>query len=245
MLYYLAKRVPRPVHRGCCPGADEPGHFHVPTGMLPAGIFRYSNCPTHFHFHMAINFDQFNGGATKRPFQFAGLTAEQVQELLRNRYGLSEYLMQEFPDITKRSDKTVGAVPLSFIKAGIIFEDQMRDTTYDAIAQELGGTDSTAYQYLTKFREAVKVVFGLEIVTAKDSVRLVDHATLEDRAMRVIETFKKSEAGLKQLDACVKSLESANQPVMLPAKAQAALAAYHASAEETVALPAAEVDLDA
>ena len=126
----------------CRPTADEPATSRVPGALLLAseviGIF---HTPTN---NMAFDFNQFNGGDSKRPFSSLGLTAEQVQEIMSEEYGLSQTLMQEFPDITKRADKEVGSVPLAFVKAGILFEAQQRDTTFDAIGAQLGVTDDTA-----------------------------------------------------------------------------------------------------
>jgi hypothetical protein len=173
---------------------------------------------------MAFDFNQFNGGDSKRPFSSLGLNAEQVESILQREYGLSEALMQEFPDITKRADATVGSVPLAFMKAGIIFENQRRDTTFDAIAEQLGTTDDTAYQYMVKFREAVRKAFGLEIVVAGDSIRIVNQQTALDAATRVLDVIEAHvKPAMKKLDACTESLAKQNNPVLLPAKAQAYL----------------------
>ena len=176
---------------------------------------------------MAFDFNSFSGGDAKRPFTTLGLTAEQVQGIMSDsKYGLSETLMQEFPDITKRSDATVGSVPLAFMKAGIIFEDQLRDTTFDNIAAELGTTDDTASQYMLKYRDAVRKAFGIEIVVAGDSVRVVNEQTALDAADRVLKVIENHvKPAMTKLDACAKSLENQNQPVLLPQKAQAYLAA--------------------
>jgi len=183
---------------------------------------------------MAFDFSGFNGGDSKRPFSSLGLTSEQVQDLMEREYGLSETLMQEFPDITKRADAAVGSVPLAFMKAGIIFENQRRDTTFDAIAQQLGTTDDTAAQYMLKFRDAVRKAFGIEIVVAGDTVRLVNQQTALDAATRVLDVINNHvQPAMKKLDACSKSLENSNQPVILPAKAQAYLTA-HRTPEEAI-----------
>lgn len=175
---------------------------------------------------MSFDFTQFNGGDSKRPFSSLGLTAEQVEDIMRNEYGLSETLMQEFPDITKRADKDAGSVPLAFMKAGIIFEAQQRDTTFDSIAQQLGTTDDTASQYMLKYRDAVRKAFGIEIVVAGDTVRLADAATARDAAKRVLDVMEAHvRPAMKKLDACARSLENQNSPVLLPAKAQAMLEA--------------------
>ena len=175
---------------------------------------------------MAFDFNQFNGGDSKRPFTSLGLTAEQVESILSSEYGLSETLMQEFPDITKRADKDAGSVPLAFVKAGIIFENQRRDTTFDSIAQQLGTTDDTAAQYLLKYRDAVRKAFGLEIVVAGDTVRLTNQQTALDAASRVLAVMEAHvRPAMQKLDACAASLEKQNNPVLLPAKAQAYLAA--------------------
>ena len=175
---------------------------------------------------MAFDFNQFNGGDSKRPFTSLGFTAEQVQDIMGNEYGLSETLMQEFPDITKRADKDAGSVPLAFVKAGIIFENQQRDTTFDQIAQALGTTDDTAAQYMLKYRDAVRKAFGIEIVVAGETVRLTDESTVRDAAKRVLDVMEAHvRPAMKKLDACAVSLENQNSPVLLPAKAQAMLEA--------------------
>jgi len=174
---------------------------------------------------MSFDFSQFSGGESKRPFTNLGFTAEQVEGILENQYGMSETLMQEFPDITKRN---VGGVaePLAFVKAGIIFENQLRDTTYDEIATALGCTEDTAYQYMVKYREAVMTAFSLNIVTAKETIRLANQQTARDAAKRVLDVMEAHvRPAMTKLDACAKSLEAQNAPVALPAKAQAMLEA--------------------
>lgn len=175
---------------------------------------------------MSFDFNQFNGGDSKRPFSSLGLTAEQVEGIMAKEFGLSETLMQEFPDITKRADKDAGSVPLAFVKAGILFEAQRRDTTFDAIAQQLGVTDDTAAQYMLKYRDAVRKAFGIEIVVAGESVRLVNEQTALDAATRVLDVMEAHvRPAMTKLDACARSLENQNSPVLLPAKAQAMLEA--------------------
>ena len=182
-----------------------------------------------------FNFSRFMGGTSQRPFKSLGLTSEQVQCLLDDRYGICELLMEEFPDITKRGSGE-GAQPLSFMKAGIVFEDQGRDTTYDAIGEAMGCTDTSAYQYMLKFRDAVRAAYGLEIVTTKDSVKLIDQQHTRDAAERVVAVFEQHvRPAVKKLDACVASMEKANMPVILPAKEAALLTAYRSDACEEVA----------
>jgi len=184
---------------------------------------------------MSFDFSQFNGGDSKRPFSSLGLTAEQVESIMGREYGLSETLMQEFPDITKRSDAAVGSVPLAFMKAGIIFESQRRDTTFDRIAQQLGTTDDTASQYMLKYRDAVRKAFGIEIVVAGDTVRVANQQTALDAATRVLDVIEAHvRPAMKKLDACAESLEKQNTPVVLPAKAQAYLQASRIP-DETIA----------
>ena len=184
---------------------------------------------------MSFDFNQFNGGDSKRPFTSLGLTAEQVEQIMTSEYGLSETLMQEFPDITKRADKEAGSVPLAFVKAGIIFENQQRDTTFDSIAAALGTTDDTASQYMLKYRDAVRKAFGIEIVVAGESVRVANAQTALDAATRVLDVIEAHvRPAMKKLDACAVSLENQNTPVILPAKAQAMLEASRIEEDATV-----------
>jgi len=176
---------------------------------------------------MTFNFDKFTGGESKRPFSNLGLTAEQVQDIMsNNKYGLSQTLMQEFPDITKRADANLGSVPLAYTKAGIVFEDLLRDTTFDAISIALGVTPDSAKQYMLKYRDAVRKTFGIEIVVAGDTVRVVNQQTALDAADRVLKVIENHvKPAMKKLDACAKSLDNQNQPIVLPQKAQAYLEA--------------------
>ena len=184
---------------------------------------------------MPFNFDQFNGGDSKRPFSSLGLTAEQVQEIMQEEFGLSQTLMQEFPDITKRADRDAGSVPLAWMKAGILFESQRRDTTFDAIAEQLGTTDDTASQYMLKYRDAVRKAFGIEIVVAGESVRVVNEQTALDASTRVLDVMEAHvRPAMKKLDACSRSLEAQNTPVLLPRKAQAMLEASRIEDEVAV-----------
>ena len=184
---------------------------------------------------MSFDFNQFNGGDSKRPFTSLGLSAEQVEQIMISEYGLSESLMQEFPDITKRADKEVGSVPLAFVKAGIIFENQQRDTTFDAIAQALGCTDDTAAQYMLKYRNAVKTAFGLTIVVAGESVRLVNEQTALDASARMLDAWNSHvRPAMTKAAACADSLERQNIRLELPAKAQAMLAAGRIEEDATV-----------
>jgi hypothetical protein len=166
--------------------------------------------------------------AAPAKFSDLALTAEQVESVLMAKHGISDLLIQEFPHSTKR-----GSTPHGFIKAGIVFEEYGRDTTYGALAVALDVSEDTAKMYIRQLRVAVRTSLGLELESSGDKVRLVVADDARDKALRVLNVFERHvEPALKKLTACTKSLAASNVPLALPARAMALMAASQISDSE-------------
>jgi hypothetical protein len=168
-----------------------------------------------------FDFSRWSGDDQRRKFNDLALSAEQVEAILASKHGISEVLLQEFPDLTRR-----GTVPHAFMKALIVFEEYGRDTSYGAIAAALEVSIETAKEYLREARTAIRAAIGIEMTVGGDSVRLVVANDAREKAIRVLNVFEKHvEPALKKLEACTKSLAASNVPMALPARAVALLQA--------------------
>lgn len=167
-----------------------------------------------------LDFPKFSD--PKRSFRNLGLTPQEIESVLAQQYGLTVGIQREFPDRVTRGDGEMLAV----YKALYAFEHYSRDCSYDRIADALEVSVDTAYQYMVQAREAVKQCFGLEIMTAKEQVRLVSSNDLREQTTRFV-SFINDEVvpRMAKVEKFCSSLRAANQPVMLPAKAAAFLAA--------------------
>jgi len=158
---------------------------------------------------------------SKPKFRDLALTAEQVEIILSAKHGVSELLIQEFDQATKRGDKIN-----AFMKALYVFEEYGRDTSYGAIAAALDVNAETAKEYIREARAAVRTALGIEILSAGDSVRLAMANDVRERADRVLNVFNNHvEPALKKLEACAKSLAASNAPMALSPRAMAILEA--------------------
>jgi hypothetical protein len=176
-----------------------------------------------------FDFSRWSVEASDTPkFRDLALTAEQVEQILASKHGISEVLFQEYPHATKR-----GAIPNAFMKALIVFEEYGRDTSYGAIAAALEVNSDTAKEYIREARVAVRAAMGIELISANDTVRLVLANDAREKAMRVLNVFEQHvEPALKKLQACTKSLAASNVPLMLPARALAILEASKVDSQE-------------
>jgi hypothetical protein len=168
-----------------------------------------------------FDFSRWSGDDQRRKFHDLALSSEQVETILAGKHGISEVLLQEFPDLTRR-----GMVPHAFMKALIVFEEYGRDTSYGAIAAALEVSIETAKEYLREARVAIRAALGIEMTVGGDLVRLVVANDAREKAIRVLNVFEKHvEPALKKLEACTKSLAASNVPMALPARAVALLEA--------------------
>jgi hypothetical protein len=168
-----------------------------------------------------FDFSRWSGEDARRKFNDLALSSEQVEAILASKHGISEILLQEFPDLTRR-----GTVPHAFMKALIVFEEYGRDTSYGAIAAALEVSSETAKEYLRDARAAIRTALGIEMVHEGDTLRLVVATDAREKAIRVLNVFEKHvEPALKKLEACTKSLAASNVQMALPARAVALLEA--------------------
>jgi hypothetical protein len=168
-----------------------------------------------------FDFSRWSGEDARRKFTDLALSSEQVESILGSKHGISEILLQEFPDLTRR-----GTVPHAFMKALLVFEEYGRDTSYGAIGAALEVTTDTAKEYMREARVAIRASLGVEMTAAGDTVRLVVANDAREKAIRVLNVFEKHvEPALKKLEACTKSLAASNVQMALPARAVALLQA--------------------
>jgi hypothetical protein len=168
-----------------------------------------------------FDFSQFFGGDAKRPVEFIGLTSEQTAALLSNRYGISQLLMEKYPDVTKRGDG-----PNSVMKCLIVFENEDRDTTYEQIGQACGISVDTAYQQMAKARKWVMDGLKLKIEHSGDRLFLVTNESIATKCERVDAHVQKIEKVLQNLSEDVQSIRQSGQTPVLPGKAAAYLGAH-------------------
>jgi hypothetical protein len=168
-----------------------------------------------------FDFSRWSGDDQRRKFTDLALSSEQVESILSTKHGISEVLLQEFPDLTRR-----GTIPHAFMKALIVFEEYERNTSYAAIAAALEVTADTAKEYLREARVAIRSALGVEMTHGGDTIRLVVANDAREKAIRVLNVFEKHvEPALKKLEACTKSLAVSNVQMALPARAVALLEA--------------------
>ena len=166
-----------------------------------------------------INFPTFN--ESKREFRSLGLTPEEIESVLAEQYGLTMGLQQHFPDRVTRGDELMAP-----FKALYVFEHLSRDCSYAQIADALEISVGTAYQYMCDARDAVKKTFGLEVITQKEQVRLVNSNDLREQTTRFVE-YIDSEVmpKMKRVEKFAASIKQSNQAVLMPPKAAAFLQA--------------------
>jgi hypothetical protein len=170
---------------------------------------------------MAFDFSQFFGGDSKRPIEFIGLTSEQTAALLANQYGISQVLMENYPDVTKRGDG-----PNAVMKCLIVFEHEGRDTTYEQIGQACGISVDTAYQQMSKARNWVRDGLKLKIEHSGDRVFLITTEAISIKCERIDSHIQKIEKVMKDLNEDVLSVKQAGQVPVLPFQAAAYLGAH-------------------
>jgi hypothetical protein len=167
-------------------------------------------------------------GEHQPKFRDLGLTIEQVNAVLADQHGITELLLQEFEQETRR-----GGVPHASIKALAVFEHYDRDTSYAAIAAAMNVKKETAKEYMREARAAVRTALGIEITTEDEVVRLVNANDARQRSQRVLNVFNQQvKPALKKLELCAASLRNSNSPVQLSPKIDALL---HAANLEEVA----------
>ena len=115
------------------------------------------------------------------------LTQEEVNSLLTSAYGLSEELDRNFCHLRSSSGR-----PGKLLRTSIVFEALDRDTTFEAIAEQLGVSAGTAYQYVLRVRDAYQLAFGLQITLTKEGAHLVALDELNDQVARLINVFEKT-----------------------------------------------------
>ena len=168
-----------------------------------------------------FDFSRWSGEDCRRKFTDLALSSEQVEAILASKHGISEVLLQEFPDLTRR-----GTVPHAFMKALLVFEEYGRDTSYGAIAAALEVSTETAKEYLRDARSAIRAALGIEMAHEGETIHIVMERDAREKAIRVLNVFEKHvEPALKKLEACTKSLAASNVPMALPARAVALLQA--------------------
>jgi len=170
---------------------------------------------------MAFDFSGFFGGDSKRPIEFIGLTSDQTNELLRDQFGISKALLENYPDVTKRGDG-----PNAVAKALIVFEANGRDTTYEEIGQACGTSVDTAYQQMSKARKWVDAGLKLKIEHSGDRIYLVTNESLALKAERLDGHIQKMERVMENLVSDVNSIRQSGQVPVLPGKAAALLGGY-------------------
>ena len=178
-----------------------------------------------------FDFSRFFGGDSKRPVEFIGLTSDQTKTVLDREFGLSQTLMEQYPDVTKR-----GEGPNAVAKCLIVFEANGRDTTYEEIGQACNISVDTAYQQMSKARKWVLDGFKLRIEHSGDRVYLVTNETLALKAERLDAHIQKVEKVMENLLSDVNSIRQAGQVVQLPGKAAAVISGYE-SAKQLEAAP--------
>jgi hypothetical protein len=172
-----------------------------------------------------IEFPEYEEGS-KREFISLGLTPEEVESVLAERYGLTEGLRKHFPDRVLRGKASRSAELTSTFKALYAFEHLGRDCSYAQIADAMEINPDSAYQYMVQARHAVEVCFGLNILTAKEQVRLVSQDDLRERTVRFVNFIEdKVVPQMNKVQVFAASLKQANQAVLLPARAAAFLQA--------------------
>ena len=168
-----------------------------------------------------FDFSAFFGGSNTRTIEFLGLTQEQTAQILEDQHGLSQALMNAYPDVCKQ-----GYGPNSITKTLIVFESYGRDTTYNALADALDVKADTAYQLMCKVRKQVKAAFGLNIEHSGERCYLVTNQTLAEKAERLDGHIKKASRAIEALQADVNSIRRSGQTPVLPGTAGALLAGY-------------------
>ena len=168
-----------------------------------------------------FDFTDFFGGSSSRPVESLGLTEEQTAALLLQEYGISKTLLEQYPDICKRSGG-----PNAVTKALIVFESYSRDCRYADIANALDVSEDTAYQQMGKARKWVKAALGLNIEHSGERLYLVTNQSLAQKAERLDGHIQKASRAIEALQADVDSIRQAGQTPVLPGTAGALLAGY-------------------
>ena len=171
-----------------------------------------------------FDFSQFFGGDAKRPVEFIGLTSDQTKDALSREFGLSQTLMDQYPDVTKR-----GEGPNAVTRCLIVFEANGRDTTYEEIGKACNVSADTAYQQMSKVRKWVQDGFKLSIEHSGERVYLVTNESLAMKAERLDAHIQKVEKVMENLLSDVNSIRQSGQTVQLPGKAAAVITGYEAA----------------
>ena len=157
-----------------------------------------------------FDFSRFSGGNSTRPVQFIGLSEAQTKGLLDQQYGLTECLMEHYPDVTKRGNN-----PNSVSKCLIVWEHNGRRTTYTELANALDITEDSAYQAMLKGKKWIEAGFGLRVEHKQDEIYLVTNESLGQRVERLDKRLKPVERQLKDAIADVKSIVQAGDTPVL------------------------------
>jgi hypothetical protein len=168
---------------------------------------------------MAFQFPNFD--ESKRAFRSLGLAPDEIEIVLAEQYGLTMGLQKNFPDRVVRGNELMAP-----FKALYAFEHYGRDCSYAQIGDTLEVSPETAYVYMATARDAVRICFGLEILSQKDQVRLVQADDLRERTTRFVQYIQDEvEPRMAKIKKFTASLKRANQSVLLPPKAAAYLQA--------------------
>ena len=150
-----------------------------------------------------------------------GLTGDELVLISSQRHGLSEKLQSSF-----RFLRTKNGNLKSLLKASYAFEELDRDCTYEQLAQVIGCSCNTAYQYGLRLREAYENAFGIHITSTAEGLHItnVDEAQVQND--RVLANFEKHILpSLQRFGRQLRSLEQTNQQYSLSARTQALLQA--------------------
>ena len=156
-----------------------------------------------------------------------GLTGDEIIVIQAQQYGLSEKLGGSFGFLKTKNGKLK-----SLLKASHAFEHLNRDCSYEQLAQVIGCSCNTAYQYGLKLREAYENAFGIHLTSTADGLHLTNLDEAQIQNERVIANFEKHILpGLNKFGRQLRSLSQTNQQYQLTARTQALLNA--ALSEET------------
>ena len=157
------------------------------------------------------------------------LTGDEIIVIQAQQYGLSEKLGSTFGFLKTKNGKLK-----SLLKASHAFEHLNRDCSYEQLAQVIGCSCNTAYQYGLKLREAYENAFGIHLTSTADGLHLANLDEAQIQNERVIANFEKHILpGLNKFGRQLRSLNQTNQQYTLTARTQALLNAALSDEEES------------
>ena len=157
-----------------------------------------------------------------------GLTGDEIVQIQSQSHGLSEKLSSSFGFLKTKNGKLK-----SLLKASYAFEQLNRDCSYEQLAEMIGCSCNTAYQYGLKLREAYENAFGIHLTSTADGLHLanIDEAQIQNE--RVLKNFEAHILpSLTKFGRQLRSLQQTNQQYTLTARTQALLNAALSEEEE-------------